>query len=61
MVGLKCSCGFALIKDDFLVVAVVDVGSHVFVDDGLIDLVVKSKGADHLVCEITSRMPSCNT
>ena len=43
------------------VIAVVDVGSHVFVDDGLIDLVVKSKGADHLVCEITSRMPSCNT
>ena len=34
---------------------VVKPGSHVYIDDGLIDLVVKSIGADFLVCDIASR------
>jgi len=31
---------------------VVNVNSHVYVDDGLISLIVKEIGSDHLVCEI---------
>ncbi|KYO25289.1 pyruvate kinase PKM [Alligator mississippiensis] len=34
------------------IIKVVDIGSKIYVDDGLISLLAKEKGSDHIICEI---------